>query len=458
MIADRARQAQAAAALKPEWEARFEPKSYGFRPGRSCQDAIAAIFWTVAGTRTRRRWALDADLKAAFDRVDHNHVLGMPGTFPAREAVAGWLKAGVVDKGEFAPTEEGTPQGGVISPLIFNIALHGMEEAAGAAYPWDPYRETWASVPGTPVIVRYADDFVGLCESSEQAEQVKARLSPWRVSRGLAFNEDKTRVVHLDDGFDFLGFNLRRYGGKKLLIKPSAGAIERIRRRLAEEMRALRGTNALAVIAKLNPIVRGWAAYHRGVVSTATFQKWDNHVWRLTSKWALYRHNHRSRHRIINRYFGQFHPNRQDRWVFGNRNTGGFLVKFAWTKIVRHDLVKGAASPDDPALADYWAKRRRRNNDIPPLGRVRSLLLRKQKGRCPVCNGLLPHADQPPRSPKEWKQWTVAIRKALTVNAVAITDSSPDLKEQRLTHEHCRRRKPSQGKPATPPAKPTGLA
>jgi RNA-directed DNA polymerase len=205
VIADRALQAQAAAALEPEWEARFEPKSYGFRPGRSCQDAIAAIFWTVAGTRTKRRWALDADLKAAFDRVGHDHVLGMLGTFPARDAVAGWLKAGVIDKGEFAPTEEGTPQGGVISPLIFNIALHGMEEAAGAAYHWDPYRETWASVPGTPVLVRYADDFVALCESPEQAEQVKDRLKPWLVSRGLAFNEDKTGVVHLEDGFDFLG-------------------------------------------------------------------------------------------------------------------------------------------------------------------------------------------------------------------------------------------------------------
>ncbi|MGH2375857.1 MAG: reverse transcriptase N-terminal domain-containing protein [bacterium] len=111
VIADRALQALAAAALEPGWEARFEPKSYGFRPGRSCQDAIAAIFWTVSGTRTKRRWTLDADLKAAFDHVDHNHVLSMLGAFPAREAVAGWLKAGVIDKGEFAPTEEGTPQG-----------------------------------------------------------------------------------------------------------------------------------------------------------------------------------------------------------------------------------------------------------------------------------------------------------------------------------------------------------
>lgn len=178
-------------------------------------------------------------------------------------------------------------------------------------------------------MVRYADDFVALCESPEQAEQVKTRLVPWLASRGLTFNEDKTRVVHLDDGVDFLGFNIRRYGGKKLLIKPSAGAVERIRRRLAEEVRALRGANASAVIAKLNPIVRGWTAYYKGVVSTETFHKLDRHLWRLTYKWALYRHNRRSKHRIVNRYFGPFHPTRQDRWVFGDRDSGAFLVRFA---------------------------------------------------------------------------------------------------------------------------------
>jgi len=362
VIADRCLQALAVNALEPEWEARFEPRSYGFRPGRSCQDAIAAIFWTVAGTRTKRRWALDADLKAAFDRVDHDHVLAMLGAFPAREAVAGWLRAGVIDGGGFAPTEQGTPQGGVISPLIFNVALHGMEEAAGTAYRWNPYRKAEETVSGTPVLVRYADDFVALCDSREQALEVKARLSPWLAARGLAFNEEKTRVVHLDEGFDFLGFNVRRYG-PKLLIKPSAGAVKRIRERLSAEMEALRGANASAVIRTLNPIVRGWSAYYRGVVSTETFHTLDGHLWRLTYKWALYRHNRRSKHRIIERYFGRFHPTRTDRWVFGDRETGAYLIRFGWTKIVRHDLVKGRASPDDPALAGYWAARRRTSGE-----------------------------------------------------------------------------------------------
>ena len=187
--------------------------------------------------------------------------------------------------------------------MIFNIALHGMEAAAGVAYRWDPHRQSEATVTGTPVLVRYADDFVALCDSREQAEQVKTRLGPWLAARGLAVNEDKTRVVHLDDGFDFLGFNVRRYG-KKLLIKPSKAAVKRVRARLAAEMRALRGANASAVIATINPIVRGWAAYYRSAVSTETFQALDNYLWKLTYKWALYRHNHRSRRRIVSRYFG----------------------------------------------------------------------------------------------------------------------------------------------------------
>jgi RNA-directed DNA polymerase len=459
VIYDRCLQAQASAALEPEWEARFEAKSYGFRPGRGCQDAIAAIFWTVAGTRTKRRWALDADLKAAFDRVDHDHILRSLGTFPAREQVAGWLRAGVIDKDGFAPTEEGTPQGGVISPLIFNIALHGMEEAAGTAYRWNKYRQAQATVSGTPVLVRYADDFVALCDSREQAEQVKTRLTPWLAARGLAFNEDKTRVVHLDEGFDFLGFNVRRHG-TKLLIKPSAGAVKRIRRRLSAEMLALRGSNAAAVISTINPIVRGWAAYYRGVVSTQTFHSLDRHLWRLTYKWALYSHNRRSKHRIINRYFGRFHPTRKDQWVFGNRETGGYMVRFAWTKIVRHDLVSGTASPDDPSLKEYWDQRRRRTKDLPPIGHARLSLLKRQKGRCPACGDLLLHADRQPQSPQEWEQWTAATRKALTLNAIAVTGgSSPDNTEQRLIHEHCRRRRAARSTAVQQPGcEPSGLA
>jgi len=254
VILDRVEQARVSQALDPQW-ARFEPKSYGFRLGRSCLDAIAAIYWTAKGSKARRRWVLDADLAAAFDRIDHDHLLQQLGTFPARERIGQGLRAGVVEEGRFTPTEEGTPQGGVISPVLLNIALHGMETAAGVQYR-QTGRRAGDTMPGSPLLVRYADDLVALCHSREQAEQFKARLAEWLRPRGLVFNEDKTHVVHLEEGCDFLGFTNRRYHGK-LLIKPSREAVRRIRNRLRAEVRSLRGANAAAVLQRLNPIIRG---------------------------------------------------------------------------------------------------------------------------------------------------------------------------------------------------------
>lgn len=379
VIFDRALQAQVVNALEPEWEARFEPKSYGFRPGRGCHDAIESIFKTASRKSARRCWVLDADLAAAFDRIDHSRLLSQLGTFPARELVERWLKAGVVEKGRFAPTEEGSPQGGVISPVLLNVALHGMEEAAGVRY-HRSRSQAGATVSGSPVVVRYADDLVAMCLSREQAEEVKTRLAAWLAPRGLVFNEDKTHIVQLDDGFDFLSFNVRRYRGK-LLIKPSKAAVQRHRRRLAAEMRALRGANAEAVLRRLNPIIRGWSAYYRGVVSSKEFSKLDNYVWTLTYKWAKYSHPNKSRHWVTNRYFGEFNRSRRNRWVFGDRHSGAYLLRHSWTKIVRHQMVPGMASPDDPDLAEYWARRRRRST--PPLDGVSLGLLKTQHGRCP---------------------------------------------------------------------------
>ena len=158
VIADRALQALTVGALEPEWEARFESRSYGFRPGRGCQDAMQAIFVTARGATCQRRWALDADLAAAFDQIDHGHLLGLLGSFPARGRIEGWLQAGVIDQGRFAPTEQGSPQGGVISPVLLNVAVHGMEQAAGVRYQADGHRDAGSARPGSPVVIRYADD------------------------------------------------------------------------------------------------------------------------------------------------------------------------------------------------------------------------------------------------------------------------------------------------------------
>jgi len=164
-----------------------------------------------------------------------------------------------------------------------NVALHGMEEAAGVRY-IRAGSNAGTARPGSPVLVRYADDLLALCHSREQAAQVKARLAAWLAPRGLVFNEDKTRIVHLDDGVDFLGFNVRRYRGK-LLIKPGKAAVKRIRERLSAEMRALRGHNAQMVLIRLNPIIRGWSAYYRHCVSARVFNELDWHVWKLAYKW-----------------------------------------------------------------------------------------------------------------------------------------------------------------------------
>ncbi len=458
VIADRCLQALTVNALEPEWEARFESRSYGFRPGRGCHDAIQAVYITARGATSRRQWALDADLAAAFDNLDHDHLLGLLGAFPARRLVRRWLRSGVLDRGCLVPTERGSPQGGVISPLLMNVALHGMEQAAGVRYHAAGHRDAGSAVPGSPVLIRYADDVLAFCHSRQQAEQVKARLADWLAPRGLAFNQDKTRITHLDDGVDFLGCNVRRYHGK-LLIKPSKAAVKRVRQRLSAEMKALRGANAEAVLIQLNPIIRGWAAYYRVVVSSKVFNALDDHMWKLTYKWARFGHPNKSRRWVSARYFGVFNTARRDRWVFGDRDSGAYLLKFAWTKIVRHTMVKGGASPDDPTLAGYWAQRRRREQ--PPLDRSRLRALTAQHGRCPLCDGLLLHADHQPQTPHEWEQWSMVTRTAIRKQAITADTGSGaphDTTTFRLIHAHCRRRLGSGSGPALlPAASPWGL-
>ena len=434
-ITDRAHQARCRNALEPEWEARFAPRTYGFRPGRSCQDAIAVIHVMGCGKNPRRRWILDADLTAAFDKIDHDHLLAKLGSFPGKGMIRGWLKAGVFEKGKgFAPTDEGTPQGGVISPCLLNIALHGLEEAAGVRYEAsDPAR----TKRGCPALVVYADDMVALCHTRQQAERVKARMAGWLAPRGLSFNEAKTRIVTLEDGFDFLGFTVRRHAGK-LITRPSKAAVKRVKHRLAAEMRALRGGNAAAVLAKINPIARGWANYYRGAASSRTFAALDRYLWQLTYKWACYSHANKPKPWIVSRYYGRFNPASQDRWVFGNRDSGAYLPKLGWTKIVRHSLVVGAASPDDPALTGYWAQRRGKNP--PLLDRSVLILLARQKGSCPLCRDLLLHADHEPSSPTEWEQWHRVTRKAITKQYVTTQRDTGTSGGTRLVHSHCQRR------------------
>ncbi|WP_328787071.1 group II intron reverse transcriptase/maturase [Streptomyces sp. NBC_00273] len=437
VMRDRVVQARVKNALEPEWEARFESRSYGFRPGRGCHDAIQAIFSTAKGKTAKRQWVLDADLAAAFDRIDHDRLLDGVGGFPARELVRQWLKAGVVDDGRFTRTDEGTPQGGVISPLLLNIALHGMEQAAGVRFATRKGTVMWAA-KGTPILVRYADDFAVFCTSKEEAETVKSRLGDWLEPRGLRFNEEKTRILHLSEGFDFLGFNVRRHGDS-LIITPSKDAVKRIRNRLRSEMQALLGQSITVVLRRLSPIVRGWSAYYRTVVSSKTFSALDSYVWTLTYKWAKRTHPKKSKHWIVNKYFGRLNRSKNNNWVFGDRTTGAHLPKFAWTSIRRHQLVKGNSSPDDPALHDYW-NQRRRTRTPPPMDKISLTLAARQKGVCPLCGqALIAGAEYEPESPREWIDWFDAMKKRLHKHHFAYRrdGGSDEVKNLRLVHSEC---------------------
>jgi RNA-directed DNA polymerase len=439
VIMDRCHQARVRAALEPEWEARFEPRSYGFRPGRGCQDAMESIFQATCQKAAKRTWILDADLAAAFDKIDHSRLLEAIGSFPARGMIRDWLKAGVFETGKgFAPTEEGTPQGGVISPCLLNVALHGLEEAAGVRY--HTGSRAGQTVAGCPIVVRYADDMIALCHSQRQAERVKAQLAEWLAPRGLVFNEDKTTIVPLTRGFDFLGFTFRRYPNGKLLTTPSGKAVKRLKLRLANEMRSLRGSNAKAVIARLHPIVRGWSAYYRSVVSSKTFSDLDDYMWRLTYKWAKHSHPNKSGRWIVNRHFGKFNKFRNDRWVFGDRDSGAYLPKFSWTSIARHTLVVGGASPDDPSQAEYWVNRRKRVK--PPLDGYTLRLLTWQDGRCPLCGGHLLTAEQPPQSPLQWERWWLHVVRRAIVADYLVHHGRPGPSgddRTRLVHASCHR-------------------
>ena len=458
VLLDRCHQARVKNALEPEWEARFEPRSYGFRPGRCCQDAAEALYNTLKGD-SKRTWILDADLTAAFDKISHHFLLEQLGGFPARDMIAGWLKAGVFEAGKgFAPTEQGTPQGGIISPVLLNVALHGLEDAAGVRYRSGLNPD--AVRGSSPAAVRYADDFTVCCHTRQQAESVRDKLTEWLAGRGLSLNEDKTRIVHLSEGFDFLGWNFRRYPGGKLLIKPSRAAIRKHRRRLADETRRLRGANAKAIIAALNPVIRGWTLYHRGMVSSRTFTSLGHHTWQLTYKRARWTHPNKGARWVTSRYYGKFCPSRNDKRVFGDQETGAYLLNHAWTGIRRHVMVKGRASPDDPDLARYWEHRRRRHG--PPLDAGTLSLLSRQQDRCPHCGNLLINASHLPASPEEWEHRWLSVTRQHIPRAASTARTIPPPETSRtipaLMHASChhaataaRRRNPApQPQPATP--------
>ena len=387
-IRDRVRQAMVKAALEPEWEAQFEGISYGFRPGRSCHDALAKLYHLCCPHRSKP-WVLDADIKGCFDHINHDFLMKQIGLFPGRTWIARWLKAGYLERGCWHPSESGTPQGGVISPLLANIALHGMEAALGVR------RNYRGQLDGSRyAVVRYADDFVVLSQTQADAYVAKAIVQDWLYPRGLSLCEEKTSIVHLQQGFDFLGCHIRHYPaphtsrtGWKLLIKPSRQAIARVKARLKERWLAASGCSVRVVAKSLNPLIRGWASYYRPYVSSAVFSSLDWWMRIRQRRYLKRQHPHKSNQWCQQRYWGYFSLEHPLSMFFGDRATGVYLLQFSKFSIQRHLIVRGTASMDDPALKSYWQQRQAKAANS--LKRSRQRIARQQNAKCPVCGDSL---------------------------------------------------------------------
>ena len=383
-LIDRCRQAIVKNALEPCWEAQFEGISYGFRPGRSPHDAIEKIFCGVR-PNGRKKWVVDADIKGCFDNINHEFLMKLIGNFPARKLIQQWLKAGYVEKGTFSTTEAGTPQGGIISPLLANIALHGMEDALGILY------DKRGQIIGNRIVVRYADDFVCLCETKEDTQVVVEQLKLWLGERGLQLSEEKTRIVHITKGFDFLGFKIRHYKdsnsktGYKLLTKPSKKAIEEIRQKLRPTWLKYKSNQVKELISELNPIIRGWANYHRKGVARKVFESLDQWMHKRARRYAKRKHPRKNDTWRKEKYFGRFNLERKDNWVFGDHSSGIHLLKFTWFDIKRHVLIPGLSSPDDPnPKIQKWFKEKRKR-DSQDYQKSWQKIAKNQHFVCPVC-------------------------------------------------------------------------
>jgi RNA-directed DNA polymerase len=412
---DRTLQALVKLALEPEWEAKFEPNSYGFRPGRSCQDAIQAIF---ASIHLKPKFILDADIAKCFDRIDHEALLNKLNTFPTlRRQIRAWLKAGVMDNMQHFDTSEGTPQGGVISPLLANIALHGMEwriedyletcdlKRSNGKHQL-PKRDKRDSVS----IIRYADDFVILHKDLTVVQGCREVISEWLKDMGLELKPSKTRLAHTlnkheneKPGFDFLGFHIQQFPagkyttgkdskgialGFKTIITPSKEKCKNHYNHIKQVVKDHKGTSQKRLIDKLNPIIRGWANYFSTVNSKKTFSKLDVQIYTLLESWAKHRHRNKGKKWLAKRYWKKIGG---DNWVFATRDGKNpiRLLKHSATQINNYVKVKGDASPYDGNLV-YWSIRMGKNPQMP---KRTASLLKQQKGQCTHCGQYFKDGD-----------------------------------------------------------------
>jgi RNA-directed DNA polymerase len=366
-IKDRIYQNIAKMALEPQWEARVEPTSYGFRPKRGCHDAIERIFKSCS--QRKKRWIFEGDFKGCFDNLRHDYIMEQIKDFPGKTVTERWLKAGYVDNNVFNRTEKGSGQGSVISPLLANIALHGMEEQLGIKYKTfvrsDGYQCAYNKT--RYAITRYADDFVIMCKSKEDAEEIYDKLKPYLESRGLELESSKTRVVEITKGFDFLSFNIRIYQtstGEKLLIKPSKDAVKKSMRQISDKVHELNGHKVGKVIHILNPIIIGKANYWSPMVSKETFSKMDYHIYKVNRRFLERLHPKKSAKWINKRYYKpDLTGKTKNTWTLTDPIDNIQLKKMMQIPIIRHTMIKHNASPYDATLREYFKMRDKKYND-----------------------------------------------------------------------------------------------
>ena len=385
---DRSQQALHLLALDPVVETAADKNSYGFRQQRSCADAIAQCFITLSHA-PNTQWILEGDIKACFDQISHDWLLA---NVPMdRTILQKWLKSGYMDKHVLHETTEGTPQGGIISPALANYALDGLERLLRKRFPEGTRLKSLGGKSASVNFIRYADDFVITSKSKEILEgKVQPVVEQFLQQRGLELSPKKTVITHVEKGFDFLGQNVRRYPNGKLLIKPSKKNLKTFLDGIRQTIRNARGMSAADLIDLLNPKIRGWANYHRHVVSSRIFSSVDRSIFYNLWQWARGRHQKKTSHWLKKKYFEK--RGTRDWCFFGETCDDQGQLHKAWlyharsTPIRRHVKVKGEANPYDPAFETYFEEREGSYMRETFRGtRTLRYIWHEQRGLCTVC-------------------------------------------------------------------------
>lgn len=361
---DRAMQALFLMALDPIAETTADGGSYGFRQARSCADAIERCFTCLC--HKNPAWILEGDIKGCFDNISHKWILDH---VPMDKTVLSkWLKSGYLEKQVYYDTISGTPQGGIISPVLANLTLDGLETRLREAFPLRGKGSGQGKAAGVHLI-RYADDFIITGRSKELLEtKVKPLVESFLVERGLELSPEKTGITYVTEGFDFLGQNIRRYPNGKLFIKPSRKSIKSFLTKVKGIVRKCSGVPAHVLIARLNPVIRGWANYHRHVVSKRIFARIDAEIFWMLWRWAKARHPNKGLRWIKSKYFERVGT--RDWWFSGKSTDAGSKTPYyrlfhaSSVRIARHVLVKSDLNPYDPAWAKYLARRSSRQSAL----------------------------------------------------------------------------------------------